>query len=319
MLRRLRFSVLIVMICLFVISGCGTPKKREKRVKGGEGPAPSKDTLRDARTVHRTRIIKQSEKGQPPAKPPAGSPFKLVTYQSNGGIRSAYLTADPKDGKKHPAIIWITGGDSSTIGDVWSPRPPQNDQSVSAFPKAGVVTMFPSLRGGNNNPGKKEGFYGEVRDVIAATTYLKNLHYVDQDQIYLGGHSTGGTLAMLVGAMNESYQGIFALGPVADVRQYGGEYVYCDPKNKKEMDLRSPVYWLSDVYNPMYVIEGGVDGNWDGSIDIMKNENSNPKIKFFKIEGKDHFSVIDPVVKIIAKQIVEGKVDLKPSTFRNIR
>ena len=34
------------------------------------------------------------------------------------GDNAAYLTPDPKDGAKHPAIVWITGGDYSTIGDV---------------------------------------------------------------------------------------------------------------------------------------------------------------------------------------------------------
>ena len=33
--------------------------------------------------------------------------------------------------------------------------------------------MFPSLRGGNNNPGSKEGFFGEVDDVLAAADLLQ--------------------------------------------------------------------------------------------------------------------------------------------------
>jgi dipeptidyl aminopeptidase/acylaminoacyl peptidase len=57
--------------------------------------------------------------------------------------------------------------------------------------------MFPSLRGGNDNPGRHGGFYGEVDDVLAAHDYLSRQPYVDPKRIYPGGHSTGGTLALL--------------------------------------------------------------------------------------------------------------------------
>lgn len=55
------------------------------------------------------------------------------------------------------------------------------------------MMMFPSQRGGNDNPGKREGFLGEADDILAATDHLEKLPHVDPDQIYLGGHSTGGT------------------------------------------------------------------------------------------------------------------------------
>jgi hypothetical protein len=41
--------------------------------------------------------------------------------------------------------------------------------------------MFPSLRGGNDNPGAREGFYGEVDDVVAASEFLARQPYVDLD------------------------------------------------------------------------------------------------------------------------------------------
>ena len=33
------------------------------------------------------------------------------------GMLAAYLTPNPGDGQKHPAIVWITGGDCHSIGD----------------------------------------------------------------------------------------------------------------------------------------------------------------------------------------------------------
>src|SRR5262249_22746789 len=152
----------------------------------------------EARKGFVTKIV---ENGDPPTAPdqPDGGPFELIRYKSPVGPLAAYLIKDPGDGKKHPAIVWITGGDTNSIGDVWSPADRSNDQTASGFRKAGIVMMFPSQRGGNDNPGKREGFYGEVDDILAATDHLAALPYVDPEQIYLGGHSTGGTMVMLVG------------------------------------------------------------------------------------------------------------------------
>ena len=248
-----------------------------------------------------------------------GNEFELVDYQSPVGPLAAYVSTDPGDGQKHPAIVWITGGDNNSIGDIWSPQPRSNDQSASAFRKAGIVMMFPSQRGGNDNPGKREGFYGEVDDILAATDHLAKLPYVDPSQIYLGGHSTGGTIAMLVGACSDRYRAIFSLGPVAAAGQYGGEYVYCDPNDELEMQLRSPVYWMHCVKSPMYVFEGAEDGNWDGAIDIMAEENTNPKIQFFRIIGHDHFSVIAPLAEKLAGQIETGRIDVTQQTVDGLQ
>jgi len=274
-------------------------------------------TLLEAREGFVTKVVKSGASFGAPDKP-TGDEFELIHYQSPVGPLAAYVTTDPGDGMKHPAIVWITGGDNNSIGDVWSPQDRDNDQSASAFRKAGVVMMFPSQRGGNDNPGKREGFYGEVDDILAATDHLTKLPYVDPEQIYLGGHSTGGTMVMLVGACSDRYRAIFSLGPVAAAGQYGGDYVYCDPDDDDEMQLRSPFYWMHSVASSMYVLEGE-DGNWDGAIEIMADENSNPKIQFFKIAGHDHFSVIAPLAEMLADQIVKGQVKVTQETLQGLR
>ena len=263
-------------------------------------------------------IIREGESYGPPDEP-VGDEIELVQYDSPAGKLAAYVTADPGDGKKHPAIVWITGGDSNTIGDVWSERDRDNDQSASAFRKAGVVTLWPSLRGGNDNPGKREGFYGEVDDVLAATDYVAKLPYVDSSQIYLGGHSTGGTLVLLVAACSDRYRAVFSLGPVADARQYGGDMVYCDPDDETEMVLRSPVYWTQCIKTPTYVFEGAVNGNWDGGIEIMDEQNGNLNVQFFNIQGQDHFSVIAPLAELLAAQILEDRIQVNWQTLGNLQ
>lgn len=280
--------------------------------------ASHQQTLVEAREAFVTRVVNDGEPfGAPDV--PTGDDFELIRYQAPVGRLAAYVTTDPGDGKKHPAIVWITGGDNNSIGDVWTPADRSNDQSASAFRKAGVVMMFPSQRGGNDNPGKREGFYGEVDDILAATDHLAQLPYVDPAQIYLGGHSTGGTMVMMVGACTDRYRAVFSLGPVASAAQYGGDCVYCDPKDEQEMRLRSPIDWLHCMKSPMFVLEGADGGNWDGAIEIMANQNSNPKIQFYKVPGHDHFSVIAPLAEELARQIVSGQVNVTQQTIDKLR
>jgi hypothetical protein len=60
-------------------------------------------------------------------------------------------------------MVWLTGGDTNSLDDFWSEGPAANDQSASAFRKAGMAMLFPTLRGGNDNPGQREYFWGRCR------------------------------------------------------------------------------------------------------------------------------------------------------------
>ena len=276
-----------------------------------------KQSLTEARQGFTTKIVREEEQPGPPDTPTRGE-FRLVHYRSPVGKLAAYVTVDPRDGNKHPAIVWITGGDCNSIGDVWSRRPRDNEQSARAFREQGIVMMFPSLRGGNGNPGRREGFLGEVDDILAATDHLAKLPYVDASRIYLGGHSTGGTMVMLVAATSDRYQAVFALGPVAAAMQYGGELVYCDPQNEKEMSLRSPINWLHGVKSPLYVMEGERSDNWQAA-EFMAARNRNAKIRFLKVPGHDHFSVIAPLTELLAKRIRENDLTLTVEDLRDLR
>ena len=316
---------LVILIIPLLFIGCGDDSDPNpgngstQNPANGEnpaGPSEPKQTLVQAKSDFKTDIVRAGEEVGAPQEPPADT-FQLIRYKSPAGDLAAYVTNDPGDGMKHPAVIWITGGDNNSIGDVWSPAERSNDQTVSAFREAGIVMMFPSQRGGNDNPGLREGFLGEVDDVLAAADHLAALPYVDPEQIYLGGHSTGGTLAMLVGQTSNRFRAVFSLGPVATPLHYGGEFVYCNPYSIAEMKVRAPIHWLHCVESPMYVIEGDA-GNWP-SIDEMVRVNKNPKVQFLKARGHNHFSVIAPVVEMLAKQINAGKVELNEDMFAELK
>ncbi|MDQ1831513.1 alpha/beta hydrolase family protein [Massilia scottii] len=258
-------------------------------------------TLAEARKGFRTTLIRKARE-QPPIPAPPADIFSLVRYDAAPGKLGAYLTPDPRDGKKHPAIIWITGGDSNTIDELWEPGPVSNDQTASAYRKAGIIMMFPSLRGGNDNPGAHEGFLGEVDDVLAAAAYLAKQPYVDPDRIYLGGHSTGGTLALLTAETSTRFRAVFSFGPVDEIDGYGGRFTSFNPANPREAALRSPGRWLASVRSPVFVIEGA-GGNID-SLLAMRSATRNPQIRFVPVKGADHFNVLAPANRVIAQKIL---------------
>jgi pimeloyl-ACP methyl ester carboxylesterase len=262
----------------------------------------SEQTLSEARRGFKTKLIKLVSDGTPVDTPPPGV-MQVVQYQSPAGSLKAYLTPAPTDGQKHPAIIWIHGGDCNQIGECWTDDPPENDQSAAAFRKSGMVVMFPSLRGGNDNPGYKEGMFGEIDDIIAAADFLAKRSYIDPKRIYLGGHSTGGTTVLLAAECSDRFRAVFSFGPVSSIAEYYGEYAYHDRSIKQETLLRAPGKWLPSIRIPTFVIEGTFQSNI-GSLKWMESNCTNPQVHFFPVTGASHFSVLSPVEKLIVRQIL---------------
>jgi dipeptidyl aminopeptidase/acylaminoacyl peptidase len=288
-MKNARFTLL----SLLILTGCGR--------FGGQSHETA--SLTDARRDFKTKPVARGAGGHAVDAPPPGI-FRTVKYPSPGGNLSAYLTPDPKDKKKRPAIIWITGGDCNSIDrGCWTEGPVSNDQSASAFRKAGIIMMFPSLRGGCDNPGVKEGFFGEVNDVLAAADFLAKQDYVDPGRIYLGGHSTGGTLVMLVAASSDRFRAVFSFGPVDDVSGYPPDYLPFDTSNRREIELRSPGRWLHSIKSPTFVLEGATSRNIT-CLETMSRACNNSMVHFHTIKGADHFSTLAPTTSLIAGKIL---------------
>jgi dipeptidyl aminopeptidase/acylaminoacyl peptidase len=295
-------------VALTTIAGCGLQDPSGARPGQQDPQASNPDsaskslTLAEARKGFKTNVAPGSSAPEPLPRPPANQ-FQLIQFPAPTGKLAAYLTTlSLPPNKKSPAIIWITGGDCNSIGDVWSPQKPSNDQTASAFRKAGIIMMFPSLRGGNNNPGKKEGFYGEVDDVLAAADYLTQQSYVDPQRIYLGGHSTGGTLVLLVAEMSNRFRAVFSFGPVSDVNGYPPEFLPIDRAQAREMELRSPGRWLHCVTTPVFVLEGQNQGNVG---ELSRLRGVNPLVQANPVKGFNHFSVLAPTTKLLAQKILK--------------
>ena len=274
---------------------------------------PNNVSLTEARRNFKTVLLRHESEHFPVETPPAKL-FRTVHYDSPAGKLAAYISQPANDGQRHPAIVWIIGGFSNSIGDTpWQPAPADNDQSASAFWKAGIVTMYPSFRGGNDNPGYKESFYGEVDDVLAAADYLAKQDFVDPNRIYLGGHSTGGTMALLAAESSDRFRAVFSFGPIDDIGHYGRENLICNTYDDKELDLRSPKFWLNSIHDPTFVFEG-TRGNLEALLS-MQRASSNRLIQFYPLFGHSHFTDLAPMTRLLATKILGDNGSAPGITF----
>lgn len=241
-----------------------------------------------------------------PADVPDGEVFELIRYRSPGGEMTAYLTPDPKDGKKHPAIVWAHGGFGGIGSYFWEPASKRNDQSARAFREKGIVMMCPSWRGENDNPGRFELFYGEVRDFIAAIDHVKRLPYVDPQRVYIGGHSTGGTMTLLAAVSSDQFRAAFSFGGMIDgVQTLGDGEGYgntpYDPNSNIDHRLRSPMRYASFIRRPTFYFEGGEYYD-EGSAGLMQLRALS-HFESFHLPG-DHFDILHPITQLVAEKIV---------------
>lgn len=301
----LRICSITLCLFLWIQFGCGDSATDSNSRSGNE-----QTELAAARARFHTKIVADTlaQSGPATLSPPAI--FQTVRYNAPVGPCVAYLTPDPGDGKKHPAVLWAHGGYGGIDSYFWADQPVTNDQSARAFREEGLVLMIPSWRGENDNPGKFEMFYGEVDDLLAARNYLAGLPYVDPSRIYLAGHSTGGTLALLAAESGSGFRATFSLGGVADLKkrlaagktQTGPPF---DMTKEQEFTLRSPIFHLGSLRSPTFYFEG--EGEYTARqavrMAIVARELNVP-FQVFIISGGDHFSIILPITRLIASKVL---------------
>jgi dipeptidyl aminopeptidase/acylaminoacyl peptidase len=233
-----------------------------------------------------------------------------VSYPAPLGANVAYVTP-PRPGARRAAVVWIGGGLDWSIGEsAWTKAPREKDHSARAFRDAGLVLMLPALRGSNENPGKNECFLGEVEDLMAAADFLATRADVDPERIYLAGHATGGTLALLTTATTDRFRASFVFSPVADARQYGtptGGGCLPDNASTDDVALRAPINFVNTIRTPTYVFEGGVGGNAD-IFDLLR-EKSSSALHFRVVPGVDSSGLVAPATEVIARAIAANQVD----------
>jgi len=277
----------------------------------------------EQRAEFRTQITSIALPSQNSAAWPPESDFESVLYDAENGKQMAYLSPDPGDGKKHPAVLWAKSGFEGIGSFLWEESPASNDRSVRAFLDADIITMCPSWRGENTNPGRFELFYGEVEDLLDALAYLKNVPYVDPERIYLIGHSSGGTLALLAAVATDEFRAIFSLGGAPDVGRIVGDgkgygNTPFDYYSDDETRLRNAFEFVHEVKTPTFYFEGRAGSLVPGTT-FMSNSLSDAQklgglalaagvpLEVHLIKNGNHSNFVQYLTRRIARKIDEDR------------
>ncbi|GAB4564230.1 MAG: hypothetical protein Tsb0020_14160 [Haliangiales bacterium] len=261
------------------------------------------ESLPAAREGFVTQLVDSTyrKRGSGPPKPPADI-YRRIHYRSPAGKLAAYVTPDPDDGGKHPALIWAHGGYSGIGSSAWQAP------YIQVFRDAGFVIMCPSWRGENNNPGEPERFYGEVDDALAAIDYVRALPYVDPDRVYMAGHSTGGTVTMLTALSTTELRAAFSFGGDPNTGRIAAELIehsdaphVADPR---EVTLRSASHFVSTLQVPTLYFEGSDSYYAVEAEDMMERaQAANAPFFAYTVTGADHFNILEPIAALLADQL----------------
>ncbi len=218
-------------------------------------------------------------------EPPQG--IREVIYPSGDLQLKAWVhVPNLEEAKKHPALVFFHGGFAFGASDLHDCQP---------FIDAGFVVMTPWLRGENGLPGNFETFYGELDDAVAAVRWLSNEPYVDAEQIYTFGHSSGGVLSAMLSLMDDipiqhggSSGGLYG----TDIFDFiGKERVAFDLTNPTERELRvlpGNIRWMK---RPHYAYIGRSDDGVMGGVRAARREiaDGDGQLEIIMIHG-DHSS-----------------------------
>jgi dienelactone hydrolase len=305
-----RFGLAVAAVFAAMLMSCGA-----------RAAPPEPGSLLAARAGFSTRHVKTDYKADGPAAVPPPEVFRIVRYRSPVGDLAAYLTPEPGDGQRRPAVLWAHGGFGGIGEFLWDRA--SGAEHIGPLLDAGFVVMCPAWRGENDNPGQFEMFYGEVDDALAAVDHLARLPYVDPNRIYMAGHSTGGTMALLAAESTSRLRAVFSFGGAPDVESvvedgdYGGQILPFPGKRPREAELRSPIRFVSAIRSPTFYFEGARAPAYAPAALEMAKLAGERRVPFSAaiIEGGDHFTILQPLLSLVARKIA---ADTGPSTNLSI-
>lgn len=233
--------------------------------------------------------------------PVPDSIYQRVEYQGPTTKLWGWMTRPQEAQRRYPAIVWMVGGfpPGGLPNGAWLENDPANDQSAAQYMRAGVITLYPTTRGMEGNAGTQQSFLGEVEDVVAAVQWLRAQPSVDPERVFVGGHSTGGTLALLVGA-STPVAGVISSGPVDDVCNYGPGPLAFDSRSREECAVRAPLTYARQL--PRAVI---VEGAWSPNADAVRMLSRAPSknVSYVLIPNDDHFSHLGAINELLAQKL----------------
>ena len=242
-----------------------------------------------ARSQFETMLVTRGEAPQDweELETPRGA-TKLI-YHSDGHALQAFVSQPTVDGKPRPGVVFLHGGFAWGDGD-WEMSQPYRDR--------GFVVMSPVLRSENGQPGHFSLYYDEVDDVLAATEAFAALPYVDETQLYIAGHSAGGTLATLTALTSDKFLAMASYSGAMNQDGSGdwGVVVY-DATDEQEALMRSPEAFATSFKCPAELYYGS-DEHWlQGECErtAATARNAGHQVQAHQVPG-NHFTSVYPAI-----------------------
>jgi dipeptidyl aminopeptidase/acylaminoacyl peptidase len=280
---------LSLLACLVLLpAGCDTSALPD----ASPGLELQQEDYATARAGFKTRLLRRGPSPQDSDLRRTPPEAVVIGYRSGELDLNALADKPPDDGKRRPAVLFLHGGFAFGEGDWEMPQP---------FRDAGYFVMIPLLRGENGQAGEFTLFYDEVGDVLAAADALARLPYVDPDRIYLAGHSSGGTLAMLAAMASDRFRAAASLsgGPDQMLHTKGQDaLVVFDKSDPREFRVRSPVAYATSFKSPARLYYGSEEGWADGMTrrTAILAKQAGRDVDAVKVPG-DHFSSVPEAMK----------------------
>lgn len=143
----------------------------------------------------------------------------IYSFVTSHGARLRTIITQPKAEGRHPAMLMLQGGHTCYSIDNPFGVPFGFTWVAQSLAKRGFVTMRverPGCGDSEGGPLRDVDFDTEVDGDVAALKSLKQMDFVDADNVFLFGHSQGGIFAPLI-AVENPVRGIAVFGTVAGV------------------------------------------------------------------------------------------------------
>ncbi|WZL72989.1 prolyl oligopeptidase family serine peptidase [Clostridiaceae bacterium 35-E11] len=294
MKRKILFAIIIAMF-ISILTGCAieNDEKSEAAIESN-----TENEFISLRKNYNSKLTKEGPAPQKYKELSLPDNTALITYKSGELSLKALILDNIDKNKKYPAIVFVHGGFAFDAG-YW--------EIIKPYVDAGFIVMTPMLRGENGNPGNYELIYGEVDDVIAAGKYLKDLPYVDSNNIFLAGHSSGGAISILASMMPSNYKAVASFGAAPldlkaelDANKKLEPIIPFDTSISNEFDLRTPIKYPHCVTKPLYMFvesESHIPEIQNLTKSFVQEVKENGiESEYYVIQG-DHISALEGSIK----------------------
>ena len=240
----------------------------------------------------------------PSMSTPGGITFRAVHLPGGHDARVLWVYTPPhKAGAKLPCVFIAPHGSTGYYGKALDPI---DQREHWPYAKAGFVVVAYSVDGSTSEYNSNEIVVGinrfrdahcGVDNAKAAVDYaLANLRYVDPERLYVAGHSSGGTMALMAASHDPRIRGCVAYAPACDIR------TRVNRLGVLEMSVRvpgfgpflttcSPIEYTSTLHCPVLLFHADNDGNVPRS-DVegyqAKLSKTNPDVTYSRVPDGGH-------------------------------